>query len=240
MPRGLGPSQGLPDFLLSTHTQAVSIRMNLQAACLPSMVSALTKVCVVVQYEFQCFASIPRHPLDTGFGSLHLVSKKYCLKTLLLMLTSPNTVTSLPLMSVAVVLSPTHMLTLSHTENSPRCNTGCAVLLVLAVLLREPAPLRNPALCPDTGGGCVLNSTRGERKRRLLKNLGSTVILRASVLPIVHVGWPRDVCGAAWGAWCPSPPWGLSREGSAGYSSGASSSDFGAACVPIKKATVRV
>lgn len=31
-------------FLLSTHTQAVSIRINLQAACLLSMVSALTKV----------------------------------------------------------------------------------------------------------------------------------------------------------------------------------------------------
>lgn len=74
---GAAAGQALrPVFLLSTHTQAVSIRMNRQAACLPSMVSALTKVWVVVQYEFQCFASMPRHPLSTGLGSRHLVSKK--------------------------------------------------------------------------------------------------------------------------------------------------------------------
>lgn len=161
---------------------------------------------------------------------------------LLLTLTSPNTVTSLPLMSVAVILSPTHMLTLSHTENSPRCNTGCAVLLVLAVLLREPALLRNPVFCPcpDTGGGCVLNSTRGDRKCLFLKNLGSMVIFIASLLPIVQVEWPWDVCGAALGMWCLLLRWVLSRDCSAGYSSGALSSDFGAACVPIKKAIIRV
>lgn len=98
--------------------------MNLQAACLSSVVKALTKVWVVVQYEFQCLESMPRHPLSTGLGARHLVSKKYCLNTLLLMFTSPSTVTSLPLMSVAVVLSPTHTLTLSHTENSPMWKTG--------------------------------------------------------------------------------------------------------------------
>lgn len=151
------------------------------------------------------------------------------------MLTSPNTVTSLPLMSVAVVLSPTHMLTLSHTENSPRCSTGCVVLLALAVLLRNPVFCP----CPDTGGGCVLNSTRGDRKR-LLKNFESMVIFIASLPPIVQAEWPLDVCGAALVTWCLLLRWVLSRACSAGYSSGALSSDFGAACVPIKKARIRV
>lgn len=75
--RGLQAGQPLlAAFLLSTHTQAVSIRMNLQAACLSSVVNALTKVWVVVQYEFQCLESMPRHPLSTGLGARHLVSKK--------------------------------------------------------------------------------------------------------------------------------------------------------------------
>lgn len=158
------------------------------------------------------------------------------------MLTSPNTVTSLPLMSVAVVLSPTHMLTLSHTENSPRCNTGCAVLLVLAVLLRETALLSCPIFCPcpDTGGGRVLNRTRGDRKRFFLNKFGSMVIFISSLLPVVQVEWLWVVCGAALEMWCPLLWWDLGRECSAGYSSGALSSDFGAACVPMKKAIIRV
>lgn len=158
------------------------------------------------------------------------------------MLTSPSTVTSLPLMSVAVVLSPTHMLTLSHTENSPRCSTGCAVLLVLAVLLRETALLRNPVLCPflDTGGGCVLNRTREDRKRFFLKKFWSIAIFKSSVPSGIQAKRPWVVCGAALAMCCPLLCCVLGKECSAGYSSGPLSSDFGAACVPIKKAIIRV
>lgn len=73
---GAAAGQALrPVFLLSTHTQAVSIRMNRQAACLPSMVSALTKVWVVVQYVVPVPLPMSRHPLSTGWGPGTLVSK---------------------------------------------------------------------------------------------------------------------------------------------------------------------
>lgn len=158
------------DLRLSTHTHATLIRMSLQATWFSDEVSARTKVCELVQWEFQCLASIPKHLEPPDGGLWHVVSKKYCFFLTLFMFTYGSTVTSLPEMSVALVLLPTQTLTLSHTEYTPRC-WGC-----LRVLLLTPCPPAGSA-----SGGCELKSTLGERWRRLLKSLGSTVGM--------EVGW---------------------------------------------------
>lgn len=106
----------LQDFRLSTHTQATLILMSLHATRFLNEVSARTNVCELVQYEFQWRASIPKHPDPPVRPLLHVVSKKYCFFLELLMRTSAKTVTSLPEMSVALVLFPSQVLILSQTE----------------------------------------------------------------------------------------------------------------------------
>ena len=63
---------------------------------------------------------------------------------------SPSTITSLPLMSVAVVLSPTHTLMLSHTENSPRWR-----LAGLSSALAFPLDLEARRFAEGSGAGGV-------------------------------------------------------------------------------------